>query len=247
MEELNRDLQYQNLQYQKWNSIYADHKYFYGQEPGPVARRAVRYHRPLCPSGGTALDVGCGEGQDLAFLAECGYQATGVDFTEHGVAKTRRLLEQRHLQAQVLQCDARQHDFVHQYNLVIAVNSLQFMGAAAGDCLARVMDAVAPGGIIGLSLFARDENIMPLRDDIFYLTLPELMARFQNGGSASDSGAPSDGDAASENAGSGHSKIWSSKTWQMLEAAQLWQWSHAAEEPQAFVTLIAQRLPPRGS
>ena len=68
-------------EYQRWSAVFAGDDYYYGSEPGPVARRAVRYHRRYRPRGGTALDAGCGEGQDLAFLAEQGYVATGVEFT----------------------------------------------------------------------------------------------------------------------------------------------------------------------
>src|SRR2546423_195422 len=60
-------------EFQRWSAVYAGDQYYYGSEPGPVARRAVRYHRQYRPRGGTALDAGCGEGQDLAFLAERGY------------------------------------------------------------------------------------------------------------------------------------------------------------------------------
>lgn len=204
-------------QYRQWNSIYAGSQYYYGDDPGPVARRAVRYHRPLCPHDASALDVGCGEGQDLAFLAECGYHATGLDFTEHGVQKALRLLDTRGLHAGVLRCDLRTYGINRQFDLVLAVNSLQFMGEAASACLDRVIAAVAPGGVLGLSLFAREPNEPELRNEIFFTTLPDLLARFDHDGP--------------------------NRRWQMLETAQLWQWNRSTNQPQPFVTLITHRLP----
>jgi len=203
-------------QYRQWNSIYAGSDYYYGADPGPVARRAVRYHRPLCPQGGSALDIGCGEGQDLAFLAGCGYHASGLDFTEHGVQKALRLLDARNLQAAVLRTDLRNYEPTRPFDLVLAVNSLQFLGEDAGACLDRVIQTVAPGGVLGLSLFAREEHEDELRQGIFFTTLPSLLARF---------------DHQSPN-----------REWQMLETAQLWQWSRSSNQPQPFITLIAQRL-----
>src|SRR5438874_8799924 len=88
-------------EYQRWNAVFAGDEYYYGSEPGPVARRAVRYYRQYRPRGGTALDAGCGEGQDLAFLAECGYVATGVEFTPSGGAKAGRLLGSGGLEGEV--------------------------------------------------------------------------------------------------------------------------------------------------
>src|SRR3954470_22041466 len=94
-------------QFRFWNDAFAGPDYYYGDEPGPVARRAVRYHRPLLPRGGTALDAGCGEGQDLAFLVERGYMATGIDFTNSGIDKAARLLAARGLDVELVCQDLR--------------------------------------------------------------------------------------------------------------------------------------------
>lgn len=205
----------QDPQYSLWNNAYAGDEYYYGTEPGPLARRAVQYHRPQCPHGGTALDIGCGEGQDMAFLAERGYSATGIEFTAHGVAKTRRYLAERSLQAKVIAADMRTYPFNQQFDLVLAVNTIQFLGEAASACLDRVIHAVASSGVIGLSIFAREADQPSIQNGIFFMTLPELMERF-----------PQD-------------------HWQMLEASRIWQWSprtvhNTFGRPQAFVTLIAQ-------
>jgi SAM-dependent methyltransferase len=167
-----------NSEKQRWSRIFAGREFYYGEDPGPVARRAVRYHRPLLPFGGTALDAGCGEGQDLAFLAEQGYQATGLDFTAEGVAKARRFLEERGLKAEVRECDLSQEPLAATYDLVIAVNSVQFMGECAEPCLEKLMAAVKPGGVIGLSLFACEDAPQCVVSTIFFISLEELLRRF---------------------------------------------------------------------
>ena len=162
----------------RWTRIYSGEEYHYGDEPGPVARRAVRYHQPWFRGGASsALDAGCGEGQDLAFLAQRGYRVTGIEFTEPGAAKARRLLVQRGLAGEVLHADLR--DLPEQkYDLVLAVNAIQFLGSDASAALDRVMQAVAPGGVIGLSLFAREGSLPEVDGTIWFTTLEELMARF---------------------------------------------------------------------
>jgi SAM-dependent methyltransferase len=207
-------------QYRFWSNAFAGVEYYYGEEPGPIARRAVRYHRPFMPRGGAALDAGCGEGQDLAFLAERGYDATGIDFTPTGAEKTRRLLRARGLEAEVLTQDLRnlgtEEDALagRHFDLVLAVNTLQFMGPDGSRCLDRLRDMVRPGGVIGLSLFAREEGWGEFEHGCWMVTLQELIARFPG--------------------------------WQMLEVARVWQWNPLTsfpqgERPQAFVTLIARR------
>lgn len=204
-------------EYARWSAAYAGNNYFYGEDAGPVARRAVRYHRPLWRQGSTptALDVGCGEGQDLAFLAEVGYQATGIDFVENAVDKARHLLSTRGLQATVEHHDLRTYDWSKRFDLVQAVNSLQFLGEDAKTVLPRVIEATAPGGVLGLSLFAceRGEEV---RDGVYFTSLEKLMEHF---------------DCECE-----------SRAWQMLETTNLWQWNTRLNARQPFVTLIAQRL-----
>lgn len=198
----------------RWSGIYAGEDYYYGDEAGPVARRAVRYHHFF--PGARALDLGCGEGQDLAFLAERGYAATGVEFTPAGAEKARRLLARRGLTGEVVEGDIRSFLAAEPpggpYDLVLAANSLQFLGADAAWCLDRVAEFVAPGGVVGLSLFGREGSDPEVAGTIYFTTLEDLMAHFRD--------------------------------WQMLEAARLWQWNVAANVPQPFVTLVARKTPP---
>lgn len=214
---------------ERWRRIFAGEEYYYGDEPGPVARRAVRYHRAFVREGGTALDAGCGEGQDLAFLVERGYRATGIEFTPEGARKARLFLERHGLEATVLHEDLRgmasdevrisneatRHsalDTRTSYDLVLAVNAVQFLGPDAPACLDALMERVAPGGVMGLSLFAREPGEPALAGTVYFFTFEEVMERFRG--------------------------------WQRLEAARLWQWNPAADTPQAFVTMIARKLPP---
>jgi cyclopropane fatty-acyl-phospholipid synthase-like methyltransferase len=166
-------------EHDRWSALFSGANYYYGDEPGLVARRAVRYHRALMPQGATALDAGCGEGQDLAFLAEQNYDSYGLDFTSEGVAKTHRLLKSRSLNAQVEQVDLTQWRATRQFDLVLCVNALQFLGEAAPRALEEVMRSVARGGVIGLSLFAREKEEAPVSGTIYKWTLDELLETFR--------------------------------------------------------------------
>jgi SAM-dependent methyltransferase len=197
---------------ERWNSLFAGDSYFYGYEPGPLARRAVRYHRSLRWSTtgkpGNALDAGCGEGQDLLFLAQQGYDAAGIELTSNGAQKTQQLLQAAGFAAQVRQDDLR-HCPLESYDLVIAANSVQFLGVDAPLVLQRLIESVVLGGVFGLSLFAREASQGEVEGTIWRTTLTDLQSLMEG--------------------------------WQWLEAANLWQWNTQTNQPQAFLTLIAQR------
>ncbi len=166
-------------QRKRWGEIFAAPQFYYGYDPGPVARRAVRYHRPLQSRGGTALDAGCGEGQDVNYLVACDYVVTGVEWTSQGLDKTRRLLAENSRAARLIEADLRVWESAERFDLVLSINSLQFLGADAPAALGKVKDWVAPGGVIGLSVFAREEEAEgPLENGVYRWTLPEIMANF---------------------------------------------------------------------
>ena len=75
--------------------------------------------------GKRVLEIGCGMGFHTETLARAGAQVTAVDLTEHAVNMTRRRLELRALQAEVLQADAerlpfqdRSFDFVWSWGVI---------------------------------------------------------------------------------------------------------------------------------
>jgi len=159
-----------NSELKRWTRNFASNEYLYGHEPGPLARRAVRYHRPLVESGQTptALDVGCGEGQDLLFLAQQNYASTGLDFTETGIAKARQIMENNGQYADLVRADILDWQSETRFDLVLAVNCLQFLGADAPATLQYVQSLVKPGGVIGLSMFARDDAATPPVEGTIY-------------------------------------------------------------------------------
>jgi len=165
----------------RWSRIFSGSSFYYGHEPGPVARRAVKYARSLSPSGGAALDAGCGEGQDLGFLAQSGYDATGLDFAETGIEKAEKLLALQGQKARLEVADLARWETEQRFDLVIAINCLQFLGHDAPRVLERLQNLVAPGGVFGFSAFARehqDEN--PHDGALYRFHLDELLANFAN-------------------------------------------------------------------
>lgn len=71
---------------QQWNERYAGEEPFLTADPARFLGAEVAAVRP-----GRALDLGCGEGRNALWLARRGWYVTGVDFSDVGLAKARRL------------------------------------------------------------------------------------------------------------------------------------------------------------
>jgi SAM-dependent methyltransferase len=97
---------------------------------------------------GRALDVGCGEGADAVWLAERGWQVTGIDISEVAVGRARAAAERVGVAVEWISGDALHTVFPPQsFDLV----SLQYpaLAKAAGEAAARaLLDTVRPGGVL---------------------------------------------------------------------------------------------------
>ena len=97
---------------------------------------------------GTALDVGCGEGGDVIWLAQQGWRATGADFSANGLERAARHAEEAgvadrvdwwRVDARTFAADGRSYDLV-------TTHFLHPPDGAMVDATRRLCEAVAPGG-----------------------------------------------------------------------------------------------------
>jgi 2-polyprenyl-3-methyl-5-hydroxy-6-metoxy-1,4-benzoquinol methylase len=99
-------------------------------------------------SPGTALDVGCGEGGDVIWLARQGWRVTGADFSANGLARAARHAEEAgvgdrtdwwQVDARTLMADGRSYDLV-------TTHFLHPPDGGMVEVTRRLSTAVAPGG-----------------------------------------------------------------------------------------------------
>ncbi|MUL85786.1 MULTISPECIES: bifunctional 2-polyprenyl-6-hydroxyphenol methylase/3-demethylubiquinol 3-O-methyltransferase UbiG [unclassified Mycolicibacterium] len=98
-------------------------------------------------SPGTALDLGCGTGDNAVYLARHGWQVTGVDYVDKPLAKARvkaGTLPVNFVKADVTQLSSS--GIGANFGLVIDSGCLHGMSAADRDAYAREVSAVAAPG-----------------------------------------------------------------------------------------------------
>jgi SAM-dependent methyltransferase len=104
---------------------------------------------------GRALDLGCGTGTNVVYLARHGWSAVGVDFAGRAIAKARRRARDAGVACTFLVGDVTRLDVSGPFDLALDIGCLHSIpvsgraGYAAG--LARV---VQPGGTYLLYAFA---------------------------------------------------------------------------------------------
>ena len=105
---------------------------------------------------GQAMDLACGEGRNSIWLAEQGWQVTGVDFSAVGLAKARRFADLGDVKVAWIESSVEDWAPPPGGFDLVAVLYLQLPQPARAAALAVAASAVAPGGT--LLVVAHDQD-----------------------------------------------------------------------------------------
>ncbi|SDJ84760.1 Methyltransferase domain-containing protein [Nocardioides sp. YR527] len=165
---------------ESWEERYAGEEKVWSGNPNPQLVAEVSELTP-----GTALDVGCGEGGDVIWLAQQGWTMTGADFSANGLARARRHAEEAGVAARTSwwQVDARTFDAGDRRFDLVTCHFLHTPDGSMVEVAGRLATAVSPGGhllVVGHApseVFARHghHNAMFLASDL----LPGLPDGFE--------------------------------------------------------------------
>lgn len=86
---------------ESWNDRYAESELVWGADPNRFVAEAFGD----VAARGQALDLACGEGRNTIWLAERGWQATGVDFSRIAIERARRLAARRGVDVRFIEAD----------------------------------------------------------------------------------------------------------------------------------------------
>jgi 2-polyprenyl-3-methyl-5-hydroxy-6-metoxy-1,4-benzoquinol methylase len=157
-------------------------------------------------TAGTALDVGCGEGGDVIWLARQGWRVTGADFSANGLARAARHAEQADVANQTdwWQVDARTFTAGQRSYDLVTTHFLHPPDGGMVEVSRRLAEAVAPGGhllVVGhapsevfthltashrRTMFLADELLPGLPDDFEALVVEQRPRTVTRNGSTVD-------------------------------------------------------------
>jgi len=91
-----------------WQATYEKNSYdqlpWFERGPSPPVKLAVV--EGFLPKGGDVLDIGCGAGSNVLFLAQSGYRAHGIDLSPGAVAAARARASESGLKVDIQEGDA---------------------------------------------------------------------------------------------------------------------------------------------
>ena len=131
---------------ERWNLKYEGTTYIYGKEPTVFLKEKLSLLKK-----GKALVLAMGEGRNAVYLAENGFDVTGVDISAVGIEKCERLAEERGVVVNSVVADLTDYDMGRaEYDLI---TNFYFFDKSI---LPGVIDSLKPGGIFIFETYSRD-------------------------------------------------------------------------------------------
>lgn len=141
--ELGEDASADMFEPESWEERYSGEQTIWSGNPNAQLVAEVSGLTP-----GTALDVGCGEGGDVIWLARQGWRVTGADFSANALGRAARHADEAgvadrtdwwQVDARTFAADGRSYDLV-------TTHFLQPPDGGMVEVTRRLSEAVAPGG-----------------------------------------------------------------------------------------------------
>ncbi len=125
-----------------FNTVYSTNNGFLIDRPNAFLQQAVQRLRP-----GTALDVSMGQGRNTLFLARAGWDVTGFDVSDEGLAIARKNADQAGLKIKTVLAGYQDFDFgASRWDLIAMIYA--FVPLRDHSFIKKVTDSLRPGGVI---------------------------------------------------------------------------------------------------
>ncbi len=100
---------------QSWNNLYSEREQVWSGQPNATLVSLIERHQP-----GAVLDLGCGEGGDVLWLAQRGWDATGIDISDIAIERARKAAEKAGVTAQFVASDLEHWQSEQSFDLIIS-------------------------------------------------------------------------------------------------------------------------------
>lgn len=156
----------------KWNQRFESEDSFLGRRPSPFLLREIERIKTLAP-GRRALDIASGEGRNSIFLAQHGFEVTGLDISDVGIAKAQQRAQEAGVAVDFRLVDLEGYQIGETYDLIINFNFL------LRELIPQEYAALAPGGIFILDTIMSSAEIVVDHTADYLLQPGELVRIFK--------------------------------------------------------------------
>ncbi len=108
-----------------YDQKYAGEEFYWGKKPSSMCDRVVEMIKPSADSHLRLLDLGCGEGRDIVYFAQRGFEVIGLDLSLPGLEKARRYAEEVGVHVETIHADVVDYEVEGTYDVIFSTGTLQ--------------------------------------------------------------------------------------------------------------------------
>lgn len=136
-----------------WDERYSEAGFAFGTEPNDFLRDEFE----RIPAGGRVLCLAEGEGRNAVFLAQNGYQVTGMDSSKVGLDKAQQLANDRGVTITTQVVDLADYEFGEQQWDGIVVMWVHLPTPLRQQIHAQIAAALKPAGVLILEAYTQQQ------------------------------------------------------------------------------------------
>lgn len=158
-----------------WDERYGGEAQWWSGHPNATLVEETEHLEP-----GRALDVGCGEGADAIWLAQRGWDVTGLDISEVAIDRARGVARDAGVEVDWVRADIAVEPPAPAFYDLVSVHYPALPHTPDSDAMHAIIDAVAPGGtllVVGHDLDAKEHHERHGRDPADYVQPADVAAR----------------------------------------------------------------------
>lgn len=154
-----------------YDQKYAGEGFYWGKKPSSMCDRVIEMIKPSADSHPRMLfirrllDLGCGEGRDIVYFAQHGFEVVGLDLSLPGLEKARRYAEEVGARVETIHADVVDYKVEGTYDVIFSTGTLQYLPPEVRQQRFENYKAcTSPEGINVLSVFVKKPFISPAPD-----------------------------------------------------------------------------------
>ncbi len=110
-----------------YDQRYARESFYWGKEPSSMAPRVLELIRPGAGFRPKLIDIGCGEGRDIVYFAQHGFEVVGLDLSAVGLEKARQYAAEAGVEIETIHADIADYELTSTYDVIFSTGTLQFL------------------------------------------------------------------------------------------------------------------------
>jgi len=156
-----------------WDSVYKTDQFIYGKKPSKFLVENSHY----IPYGAKVLDVGMGEGRHAVYLAQQGYDVTGVDISPMAIKKAEKLAKEFNVNIKTIASSIEKFKITPE-----SFDAIVCFYYVDRKILGKLKRLLKPGGVLLYEAHTIDEKKvnkkLTLDPDSYFLKPGELLSLF---------------------------------------------------------------------